>query len=84
MRHCEVMSKIVCNASNLKVDCYQYKEESIRRTYCELCNNFSVEDARHIIMHCPALTGIRNELFNEISHIEQENSVTILREQGDV
>ena len=84
MRQCEVMSKIVCRASNLKVDCYQFRNDPVRRTYCELCNNFSVEDACHIILHCPALNGLRNELFNGIDNIEQENGVSILREQGDV
>ena len=72
MRQCEIMSKIVCNASNLKVDCYQYRKDTTRRTYCDLCNNFSVEDACHVIMHCPSLNDLRNELFNGIYRIEQE------------
>ena len=35
-------------------------------------------------MHCPTLIDLRNELFNGIYRIEQENSVIILRERSDV
>ena len=35
MKQCEVMAKVVFKASNLKVDCYQFKKDPIRRTYCE-------------------------------------------------
>ena len=84
MRQCEVMSKIVCNASNLKIDCYQFRKDPAKNTYCDLCNNFSVEDARHVIMHCPILNDLRNELFNGIRCFEHENGVIFLRERSDV
>ena len=66
MKQCETISTIVCNASYLKVDCYQFRNDPIRRIYCVLCNIFDVEDARHIILHCPALNMIRDEMFQEI------------------
>ena len=84
VRQCEVMAKILCNASYLKVDCYQFRRDPVRRTYCELCNDFSIEDARHIILHCLALEGTRNELFNGITQIEEMYNVTIFHALSDV
>ena len=84
MRQCEVMAKIVCNASDLKVDCYPFRKDPVRRIYCELCNNFSIEDAGHIFLHCPALKELRNELFIGIAQIEHESSISIIQAHGDI
>ena len=84
MRQREVLAKIVCKASQLKSDCYHFRRDPVRRTYCELCTEFAVEDARHIILHCPALQGIRRELFYGISLIENNNNVTILDAGYDI
>ena len=84
MKQCEVMAKVVCKASNLKVDCYQFRKDPVRRTYCELCNTFSNEDARHLLLHCPALIMLRNELFNEINRIEHENNTLVIKAGDDV
>ena len=78
MKQCEVLVKLVCQASQLKSDSHQFRKDTVRRTYCELCTEFAVEDARHIILNCPALQCIRRELFYGISMIENNNNVIIL------
>ena len=84
MRPCEVMAKVVCKASSLKVDCYQFRKDPVRRTYCELWNNFSIEDTRHLFLHCPALSALRNDLFNNIEIIEKETSTAIIQTHGNI
>ena len=84
MKQCEVMAKVVCKASNLKSDCYQFRNDTIRKTYCEMCNDFSNEDARHILLHCPALNELRHELFNDIAQIELESDSVILRTHDEI
>ena len=55
MRCCETMLKLVCNCkvSRLKSDCYPYKKDISNRLYCDLCGALAIEDAEHIILHCP-------------------------------
>ena len=84
MKQCEVMVKIVCRASRLKVDCYQYRKDPINRTYCELCSTFANEDARHLLLQCPALNGLRTELFDGIERIEYVYNVSLFQPKSDV
>ena len=84
MRQCEVMVKIVCKSSNLKVDSHIFRNDPVRRTYCELCNDFSIEDARHVILHCPLLSTYRTELFEGISLIETEYNSKIVGTNEDL
>ena len=84
MKQCEVMVKIVCRASRLKVDCYQYRKDPINRTYCELCNTFANEDARHLLLQCPALNVLRTELFDGIERIEYVYNASLFQPNTDV
>ena len=62
MKQCEVRLKIVCNTSKLKQNNYR-RENGTNRVYCDLCNNYEIEYAKHIIRHCTALIDIRDEMF---------------------
>ena len=53
MQECETMAKIVCRASMLKSDRYHFKIDHAIRPYCDLCQEHAIEDAKHIVMHCP-------------------------------
>ena len=83
MYQCEVMAKIVFGASNLKSDNYVYKKNGGSK-YCELCNNMSVENAEHIIMHCQSLQNIRTKMLNEINELELASRTIILSNSIDL
>ena len=70
MVSCETMSKLVCRASELKCDSYRYKNNPVNPPYCDLCENFAVENAEHILMHCPYFNEKRMSMFNEIRDLE--------------
>ena len=83
MYQCEVMAKIVCGASNLKCDNYLYKKEAGSR-YWHLCNEMSIENAQHIIMHCQYLQDIRTCMLNEINDLEVSQCTPILSKSADM
>ena len=83
MYQCEVMAKIACGASNLKSDNYVYKRNGVSK-YCDSCNEFSIENAEHIIMHCQSLHDIRSKMLNEISDLELLHMATILTNSDDM
>ena len=70
MASCETMSKLVCRASKLKSDSYQYKNNAINRPYCDLCDAYAIENVEHLIMHCTSLTERRDTMLREISNLE--------------
>ena len=70
MQQCETMSKLICRASRLKSDCYMYKNDCINRPYCDMCNNFAIENVEHLLMHCPSLNEKREKMLKEIGVLE--------------
>ena len=70
MKCCETMVKLVCRASKLKSDNFQYKNDPTKRPYCDLCQNFALEDVEHIISHCPYFENQRNDMLNQINAVE--------------
>ena len=53
MRDCEILVKIISYASILKCDDFKYKHLPGTAQICSLCNDFAIEDARHLILECP-------------------------------
>ena len=51
MKKFEILSKIVCHFSLLHVDDFSLKDQLNKFKMCELCDNFEIEDARHIVLH---------------------------------
>ena len=78
IRYCETMVQLVCRASRLKSDDYQYKNDPIRRPYCDLCQNFAIEDVEHLILHCPNLEVQRNKMLGQINEVERLYNVNVL------
>ena len=50
---CEVMAKIVCHASLLKVDDVRFKRATIASRFCPLCDLAQEDNIRHMVMECP-------------------------------
>ena len=78
MKYVETMVKLVTRSSKLKSDCYQYKNDPLNRPYCDLCQTYAMENVEHIILHCPNLSVIRNEMFEELSEIELIYGIKVL------
>ena len=80
MKHCEVMAKIVCGASNFKQDDYRFKGRVGNERFCDLCDSNTNEDARHVILQCEALSDIRGKMFNEIKMLERSNETNLIND----
>ena len=67
VKHCEILVKIICHASLLKVDDTRLKNLPIFAKFCTLCDHGSLDDAVHMVKQCPALQPRRNVMFDEIT-----------------
>ena len=74
MHPCETMSKS---------DSYMYKNDSVNRPYCNMCNNFAIENVEHLLMHCPSLNEKREKMLKEIGVLEKYYGTTILLSSGN-
>ena len=83
MYQCETMVKIICKASELKCDKNRHNRE-IGGLYCELCDDMSIENGEHIIMHCRHLQDIRNNMLKEIDNLEKSTNIPILSGADDM
>ena len=70
IKDCEILAKIISHASILKADDFKYKRLLGTDKMCELCNDFEIEDARHLILRCSHFEHERSAMFNEIYQIE--------------
>ena len=66
MRQCEGMAKLVCCASDLKLD--KPRNENVMSKRCELCETFEMEDANHLMLNCSYVNDIRQNMFTEINN----------------
>ena len=76
MLSCETMSKLICRASRLKS--YMYKNDNVNRPYCDMCNDFAVENVEHLLIHCSSLNEKRGKMLKEIEELEKYYGTKIL------
>ena len=72
MRECETMIRLLCHASLLKTDDVRLKSLTMATRFCTLCDNSSMDDARHMVMECPGLQSRRTIMFTAIDSILEE------------
>ena len=63
IRNCEVMVKILCRASLLKVDDVRLKSLPANEKFCSVCDLGAYDDAYHMIMQCPTTQLARNRIL---------------------
>ena len=80
---CETMSKLVCRASSLKCDNYQYKNDVVNRPYCEMCPDFALENTEHLLMHCSYFEEQRDIMFKQLNDLEEYYDMEILTPLGN-
>ena len=76
VKQCEIMVKLLCHTSMLKSDNCRLMRKPFGSRMCNACDLASPEDARHMIMECPAQIGYRTQMFDLIG-VEYEG----IREQ---
>ena len=84
MRICEVMAKLVCNASCLKADDKRTKGDPTCNPWCKLCDDYAVEDARHLIMHCTYFEKDRTNMFRCLESIDFGSSINPVYKTDDI
>ena len=62
---CEIMAKMICEASLLKTADTGLKNRSLASRFCEKCDLGSEETAMHIVMQCPFFEEDRRKMFAE-------------------
>ena len=77
-------SQILCGASRLKCDDPRLKSASRVERMCEACDEYAIEDVKHVIMHCPLLNHIRNEMHNRINSLPNNMGQIILNNPDDM
>ena len=66
VKQCEIMVKLLCHTSMLKSDDCRLRRKPFGSRMCNACDLASPEDARHMVMGCPAQTGYRTHMFDLI------------------
>ena len=64
---CEIMAKMVCEASLLKTADTRLKNRSLASRFCEKCDLGIEETAIHIVMQCPFFEEDRRKMFAEMN-----------------
>ena len=75
---CETMCKLMCRASELKVDCHQFKNNPLNRPYCDNCDEIAIENVEHLLMHCTFHNRRREMIYREIDDLERYYDTRIL------
>ena len=77
MQSSETMLKLVCRSSKLKSDSYIYRNDGDNRPYCNMCQDFALEDAAHLVIHCSYFKNIRVHIFLDISESERLHGINV-------
>ena len=82
IKDCEIMVKLLCHSSLLKLDDVRLKGLPLAAKFCSSCDYSATDDAEHMIMQCPSLQPIRTEMFVEMNQI-QDYPGNVLFEPGE-
>ena len=84
MYFCETMARLNCQASLLKDDDIRLKGQSRVAKLCSHCDLGSIEDAKHLVLHCPRLQGEQTEMFVSIELVVEHFNNVVNRENEDM
>ena len=74
------MIKLICGASKLKVDDFNYKNRSV---LCEFCGDYAREEANHIIHQCRGTEALRFEMHHTLRYRLGLDLYNDINSQGD-
>ena len=84
MYNCEVMVKLLCRASLLKVDDVRLKSSPAAAKFCTLCDLGAYDDANHMILQCPFSQHMRNAMFRELRSVSDGQGGEVLDSGNDL
>ena len=82
--NCEIMARLVCNASLLKDHDYRLKNKSFSHKICNNCELGLREDVNHMVMQCPHSEDAKGEMLEMIGNIEDEQVNQVIQQNGDL
>ena len=82
--NCEIMVKLLCGASLLKVDDVRLKGMSANVQFCPLCDLGAYDDANHMIMQCPSTQPTRSIMFDELCRTLAGQSYNVCGAGNDI
>ena len=63
LHNCEIMVKLLCRSSWLKVDDVRLKSSPAAAKFCTPCDLSAFDDVYHMILQCPYTQRARNSMF---------------------
>ena len=84
MKCCEIMVRLVSHESLLKTNDVRLKGSPAAARFCNSCNLAAMDDARNLIMQCPAWQEERTDMMREISVIPDGSGHALLESQCDL
>ena len=84
VKQCEDLVRLICGASRLKCDDPRLKNAFRVERMCEACNEYAIEDAKHVILYCPFLNHIRNEMYAMINALPNDSGQYILNNMDNL
>ena len=84
MGACETGVRISCRASLLKSDGVRLKGMTKSFRWCARCGLSERENAKHVLIQCPAYQDIRSEMFAWIQQVEENTVVSMLDLESDL
>ena len=82
LKNCEIMARLVCNASLLKDNDYRLKKLPFIHKVCTQCYLGIREDVNHLLMQCPAYVDIKREMYGVLESIDHYIKVALDDQQG--
>ena len=67
MRSCKIMARLVCHSSRLKGDDCRYRGLPLSHRICTNCDLYMVEDAKLVLLQCPANNDMMIRIFDDIA-----------------
>ena len=80
----EIMARLVCDSSLLKVSNVKYKGTSIASRFCERCDLGIEESVKHIVMQCPSHEEEKRVMFDEINEVDNIEISNLMRISGEI
>jgi hypothetical protein len=67
---CSAFAKFRCGVTPIRLETGRYENIKLEERCCFTCSNL-IEDETYVILHCPAYSDFRNNLFTEVLKVNR-------------